>query len=368
MKATEAFLSWLDFDIDGFVSRVTERDVEKVLEKETLGYQDFLCLLSPAAQRFLERMAIRSQQLTAKHFGRAILLFVPLYLADYCQNACVYCGFRVMNRFPRKKLSLEEIQKNGEVLASKGFRHILLLTGDAPEVTPVSYLEEAMRILSPMFDSLAVEIYPMATEDYERLRLVGLDGLTIYQETYDRTVYAEVHPSGPKRDFLWRLGTPERGAQAGLRWVTIGALYGLTHPLHDAFWTAMHLMTLKKYYPEVEWGVSLPRMNPAEGGFRPRYWLSDRQFVQFLLAFRLFFPTAGITLSTRERPEMRDILIPLGVTKVSAESHTDVGGYAETQKHVPQFEVSDKRSVEEMVAVIASKGFEPVFKDWVRMV
>ncbi|URA10940.1 2-iminoacetate synthase ThiH [Thermospira aquatica] len=367
MKATEAFLPWLDFDIDGFVSRVTEKDVERVLEKEVLGYQDFLCLLSPVASRFLEKMAICSQQLTAKHFGRAILLFAPLYLADYCQNACVYCGFRVMNRFPRKKLSLEEIQRNGEILAEKGFRHILLLTGDAPAVTPVSYLEEAMSILSPMFDSLAVEVYPMTVEEYQKLRLVGLDGLTIYQETYDRKVYAEVHPSGPKRDFFWRLGTPERGAQAGLRWVTIGALYGLANPLHDAFWTAMHLMTLKKYYPEVEWGVSLPRMNPAEGDFVQKYNLPDKQFVQFLLAFRIFFPTVGITLSTRERPEMRDILIPLGVTKVSAESHTEVGGYAEHQEQVPQFEVADKRSVEEIKSVISSKGFDPVFKDWVRM-
>ncbi|MFN3660646.1 MAG: 2-iminoacetate synthase ThiH, partial [Brevinematales bacterium] len=178
-------------------------------------------------------------------------------------------------------------------------------------------------------------------------------------------VYDKVHPSGPKKDYLFRLETPERGAMAGLRWITIGALYGLSDPLHDAFWTAMHLLTLKRYYPGVEWGISLPRLNPAEGNFVPAYHLSDKRFVQFLLAFRIFFPRVGITLSTRERPAMRDMLIPLGVTKVSAESHTDVGGYIGNQHRIPQFEVADERSVEEMVLAIRSKGFEPVFKDWI---
>ncbi|NPV38040.1 2-iminoacetate synthase (ThiH) [Brevinematales bacterium NS] len=365
MKATTEFLSWLEYDIEGFVSRVTSQDVKRVLRKDSLTPEDFLCLLSPAAEGFLEEMAILSQKITAHHFGRAILLFAPLYIADYCQNQCVYCGFRAQNRFPRTKLSLEEIRKNGEVLSEKGFRHILLLTGDAPSITPVDFLEEVLSLLSPMFDSLAVEVYPLSEEEYLRLRRVGLDGLTIYQETYDREVYDEVHPAGPKKDYLWRLGTPERGALAGLRWITIGALYGLANPLHDAFWTGMHLLTLKKYYPSVEWGLSLPRMNPAEGDFVPTYHLSDKKFVQFLFAFRIFFPTAGITLSTRERPQMRDILLPLGVTKVSAESHTEVGGYAAQNHHIPQFEVADNRSVEEMIAVIRSKGFEPVFKDWV---
>ncbi|MCX7882437.1 MAG: 2-iminoacetate synthase ThiH [Brevinematales bacterium] len=365
MKATEAFLSWLTYDIESVVSRVKKEDVQRVLRKERLTPEDFLCLLSPAAEAFLEDMAILSQKITAKHFGRAILLFAPLYVSDYCQNRCVYCGFRAQNTFARTKLSLEEIRKNGEVLSSKGFRHVLLLTGDAPSITPVEFFEDMLRVLHPMFDSLALEVYPLKTDEYVRLKQVGLDGLTIYQETYERKIYDEVHPTGPKKDYLWRLETPERGAMAGLRWITIGALYGLADPLHDAFWTAMHLMTLKKYYPEVEWGVSLPRMNPAEGDFVPKYTLSDRRFVQYLLAFRIFFPTVGITLSTRERPYMRDIVIPLGVTKVSAESHTEVGGYTEKPCHIPQFEVADTRSVEEMKRVIAHKGFDPVFKDWV---
>ncbi|MFN4215957.1 MAG: 2-iminoacetate synthase ThiH [Brevinematales bacterium] len=365
MKATEAFLPWLEYDIDGFVSRVTPHDVKRVLKKDSLTPEDFLCLLSPAAESFLQDMAILAQKITSYHFGKAILLFAPLYIADYCQNQCIYCGFRAQNVFPRTKLSLEEIQKNGEVLSSKGFRHTLLLTGDAPSVTSVDFFEEALSLLQPMFDSLALEVYPLSEQDYVRLKKVGLDGLTIYQETYDRQVYDKVHPTGPKKDYLWRLETPERGARAGLRWITIGTLYGLSDPLHDAFWTAMHLLTLKRYYPTVEWGVSLPRLNPAEGDFVPTYHLSDKRFVQFLLAFRIFFPSVGITLSTRERPAMRDMLIPLGVTKISAESHTEVGGYAGNQHRIPQFEVADNRSLEEMVVVIRSKGFEPVFKDWI---
>lgn len=365
MKATEAFLSWLTYPIDKVVQQVKETDVERVLKKEALLPEDFLCLLSPVASHYLEEMARRSMELTSKHFGRAILLFAPLYLADYCQNTCLYCGFSARNHFSRKKLSMEEIQRNGEVLYQKGFRHILLLTGDAPAITPLEYLEEAIGTLSELFDSIALEVYPLDTQEYQHLRGVGLDGLTIYQETYNREIYAEVHPDGPKRDYLWRLGTPERGALAGLRWITIGALYGLASPLHDAFWTAMHLMSLRKFYPEVEWGVSLPRMNPAEGRLSSLFSFPDRQFVQFLLAFRIMFPTVSITLSTRERAQIRDILIPLGITKISAGSHTDVGGYALEEKHIPQFEIADNRNVEEMIAVIRSKGFDPVFKDWV---
>jgi 2-iminoacetate synthase len=368
MRATESFLQWLDFDIDGALASVDETAVKKALSKDVLSPFDFLALVSEAAEPFLEVMARKAMELTAQHFGRAVLLFAPLYLADYCQNQCLYCGFSARNRFPRHKLSRDEIEANGEALYQQGFRHILLLTGDSPVQTPVDYLEEAIEILSRRFESIAVEVYPLEQHDYQRLRLKGLDGLTIYQETYDRAVYDEVHPSGPKKDYLYRLQTPERGALAGLRWITLGALYGLANPIHDAFWTAMHLVSLKKFYPFVEWGVSLPRMNPAEGIFSPRYQLSDKRFVQFLLAFRIFFPTVGITLSTRERPEMRDILIPLGITKMSAGSHTEVGGYASEEKTVPQFEIADNRSVEEVVAVIRSKGFDPVFKDWVGVV
>jgi 2-iminoacetate synthase len=244
-------------------------------------------------------------------------------------------------------------------------KHILILTGESRKDTPPEYIADAVRLLRKYFPSVSIEVYPMETDEYRMLKVAGVDGLTIYQETYDRAVYSVVHPSGKKRDYDYRLDTPARGAEAGFRWVNIGALYGLAEPLKEAFMSAIHAKHLQDKYIDTEISLSLPRMNEAEGGYSAKYILDDRSYVRTILAYRLFLPRAGITLSTRERAEFRDRLIPLGITRISAGSVTKVGGYDIQSADVPQFEVSDCRSVDEVARAIADNGYEPVFQDWV---
>lgn len=351
------------FNFEQYLNTITERDIEVSLTKERKTEKDFLNLLSDKALPYLEKMAQLAHEASIQNFGRTIQLYIPLYLANYCSNDCVYCGFSRRNRIHREVLTIEEIEKNAKTIAKTNIRHILILTGESPELTPVSYLSEAVRVLKRSFSSISIEIFPMETRDYLELKAAGVDGLTVYQETYDRKVYETVHVAGRKKDYLYRLDTPERGAEAGLRWVNIGALYGLADPLKDAFLSGLHVKYLQDNYMETEFGVSFPRMNEAEGNFKSLNNLSDKKFVQFILAFRLFLPRAGITLSTRERPDFRDNLIQLGITKMSAGSVTSVGGYVESG-NTPQFEISDSRSVSEIAKVIESKGYEPVYKDW----
>lgn len=365
-----SFLSVLekyrDFDFHGYLSGVTGDDVEKSISKEKLSDHDLLNLLSPAASedRCLEAMAVKARQVTLRHFGKAVLLYIPLYLANYCSNECVYCGFSVKNRLVRSKLTMEEIEANAKKIAATGMKHILVLTGDAPKITPLSYLADAVTVLRRYFSSVSVEVYPMDTESYVELKKAGVDGLTVYQECYDRELYDRVHVSGQKKDYLYRLDAPERGAKAGLRSVNVGTLFGLGECVPEAFFAALHAKYLQDHYPGTEASISLPRMNDAEGGFKAIHPLGDREFAQYIMAYRLFLPSSGITLSTRERAGFREKMIPLGVTKFSAGSDTSVGGYIKEKQETPQFEVSDGRSVEEIKKVVSAMGYDPVFKDW----
>lgn len=355
-------------DLEGFFQGVTRDQVLATVHKagqRRLDRFDLLTLLSPTAETCLEEMARTGQALTQQYFGRTILLFAPLYISDYCSNHCTYCGFNANTAFKRTKLSLSEIETEARAIASKGIRHILVLTGEAPAKTPMSYLEETVKILTKYFSSVALEMFPMSEDDYRILCKAGADSVTVYQETYNREIYKQVHLAGKKADYEWRLGTPERGAAAGFRGVNIGPLYGLGEPRFEAFMAAMHARYMEETYPHVETAVSLPRMTHAEGGIPPQNILSDLNFVQFMLAFRLFMPRLGITVSTRESAAFRDRLVPLGVTKYSAESHTDVGGYAVQEGDTtPQFEVTDTRSVVEVCEMIERSGYQPVFKDW----
>lgn len=365
-----SFLSVLeryhDLDLDGYLSRVTDKDVEASLSKDKLNETDLLNLLSPRAaeDRALEVMAQKARQVTLHHFGKAVLLYIPLYLANYCSNECVYCGFNVKNRLVRSKLSMEEIEANAKKIAGTGMKHILILTGDAPKITPLSYLTDAVAILKKYFSSISVEVYPMDREDYFELKKSGADGVTIYQECYDRKIYDQVHIAGQKKDYEYRLNAPERAAQAGMRTVNVGTLFGLGEPVSEAFFAALHAKYLQDHYPGTEASLSLPRMNDAEGGFKALHPLGDREFVQFIMAYRLFLPSSGITLSTRERAGFREKLVPLGVTKFSAGSDTSVGGYIKEKQDTPQFEVNDTRDVEEIKKVLIRIGYDPVFKDW----
>lgn len=353
-----------DFDIGGYLDRVTDEMVHSVLKKEDLTPRDFLTLLSPAASKHLEAMARRANKITVQHFGRTISIYAPLYISNYCTNHCTYCGFSVKNKINRKQLTLEEIDIEAAEIAKTGLKHILLLTGEAKGLTEISYLAEAIGVLKKYFSSIALEVFPMDEEEYRILKEAGADSLTIYQEVYDEEIYRSVHLKGGKADYHYRLETPERGARAGLRAVNVGTLFGLGELVSEAFFSGLHAKYLMDKYLETEISLSLPRINPAEGGFVSEYTLEDRQFVQFVLAYRLFLPKVGINLSTREKEEFRDNLLRLGITKFSAGSKTSVGGYNEDNKSTEQFDTSDKRGVDEIVAMIRSQGYQVVYKDW----
>ena len=365
MNISEKIKQWLDTDIDSFIKSVKPSDIPHILAKPRLSEYDFLALLSDTARPYLEEMARKARELTIHHFGRVIQLYIPLYLSNYCSNECLYCGFRKSNQIPRRKMTLSEIESNAQKIHDMGMRNILLLTGESPRQTPIAYLEEAVRIMKKFFSSIAIEIHPLDTKDYITLARAGVDSLTVYQEVYDRDIYKQVHVSGRKRDYDYRLHTPERGAKAGFRAINIGPLFGLGEPVREGFIAGIHARMLQIAYPEIEVSLSLPRINTAEGDFQPRYTLDDVKMVQFILAYRIYMPVVGINISTRESADFRDHLIPLGTTKMSAASRTEVGGYQNSErKDIGQFELHDKRSVEEVAAVIEQHGYEAVFKDW----
>jgi 2-iminoacetate synthase len=340
-------------------------DVDKSLKKDKLSENDLLNLLSPVAAERIEEMAQLSHKKTVQYFGRTISLYIPLYISNYCSNGCTYCGFHAESKMKRSKLSLAEIEEQAIIISKTGIKHILFLTGESEKATPISYLVEVVKLLKKYFPSISIEIFPMSVEDYSTLKEAGVDGLTVYQEVYDREIYKVVHPYGRKRDYDFRIETPERGAEAGFRLVNIGALFGLGDIASEAFYTAIHAKYLDDKYPNTEIAVSLPRINSAENEFEQEYRLDDQTFVQYLTAFRLFLPRVGINISTRENAEFRDNVLPLGVTRYSAGSKTEVGGYGEQDDdNVPQFDISDTRSVDETVKMIEEKGFQVVKKDW----
>ncbi len=366
MSFLETLNKWSSFNFSGYLESISDEDILRSIRKENPSELDFINLLSDKALPHLEEMAVRARSLTIQFFGRTVQLYIPLYISNYCINACAYCGFNSVNNIGRTRLTAGEIEKNAQAISKTGIKHILMLTGEAKSMTPVSYLILAIKILKKYFASVSIEIFPMDIPDYKRLIDAGTDGLTIYQETYDSDLYSKVHLAGPKRNYEYRLGAPERGGEAHFRSINIGPLFGLGEPEREAFFCGLHAKYLFMNYPESEIGISLPRINESEGHFKALKPLSDKKFVQFLSAFRIYLPRAGITLSTRERAEFRDNLIGLGITKMSAGSDTRVGGYSgqDSPGSVPQFEISDHRNVEEIAGLIASRGYDPVFKDW----
>ena len=365
MSFYDTITKFEDFDFDAYFSQVTDRDVECSLDRDHLGWEDLLNLLSEKALEHLEPMARKANRTTIQYFGRTIQLYVPLYISNFCSNECTYCGFNRTNRISRRKLNLGEIE--GEVRAISGteMKHILVLTGEAPDVTPLEYIEDAVGVIKKRFPSVSIEVFALEEEEYRRLREAGVDGMTLYQEVYDREVYRKVHLAGRKADYRFRLDAPERAARAGLRTVSVGALLGLGEKRREAFFSGMHARYLEDNYLSTEIGLSLPRINPAEGGFQPFDMVDDKTFVQFLMAYRLFMPRSAISISTREQAEMRDHLMFLGATRLSAGSRTDVGGYTQPDDaSTAQFDISDARSVAQTIQAIRDKGLQPVFKDW----
>ncbi|MFK2825173.1 2-iminoacetate synthase ThiH [Bacillus sp. B190/17] len=346
------------------LDRVTVKDVDKVLSKTNLNENDLLVLLSPAAVERLEEMAQKAHKLTVQHFGKVISLYAPLYLTDYCVNKCAYCSFSFDNDFPRRKLTALEIDQEAKALKEMGIQHVILLTGESRIHSSVSYLAESAKILRSHAASIAIEVQPLDTNEYRQLFQAGVDGLTVYQEVYNEDIYKEIHLKGPKRNYRYRLDAPERGCEAGMRSINIGALLGMDNWRKEVFFTAMHAQYLQKKYIETDVAVSFPRIRPNLGGFEPRVLVEDKDLVQAMLAFRIFMPRAGITLSTREEAALRDHLIKLGVTKMSAASSTVVGGYANKKEDNSQFEISDTRTVDEVKTRLKQLGYQPVSKDW----
>lgn len=372
----------------------TTESVHRSLAKARFAISDFANLISPAAAEHLESMCRRSQQITRQRFGKVIRLFAPLYLSNECINNCSYCGFSRDNAILRVTLSIDDVLREARALKEQGFRNVLLVAGEHPKFVSNGYMAECIAALQMEIPSISLEVGPMETEEYRPLVGAGADGLVVYQETYDRQIYGELHTAGPKRNFDWRLETPERAYAAGFRRLGIGALFGLSDWRLEALAVAAHAEYLLRNCWKAQITVSLPRLRPCAGEFQPLTTLNDRELVQLVCAFRLMFPDVGIVLSTREPAPLRDALFPLGVTMISAGSHTEPGGYtgagkekihqtvrgrivelaagasewATTNGHATnatgQFEIADNRSPERVAERIRELGYEPVWKDW----
>jgi 2-iminoacetate synthase len=342
----------------------TFEDVRRALKSPICRFADLLALLSPAAAEFIEEMAQKAHKLTIRRFGRTIQMFAPIYMSSECTNACEYCGFNRNNQIARATLSVDEVVEEAKVLHGQGFRHILLLTGESPHHAPVEYMIRVARKLQRMFASISIEVYPLATDDYRRLIQNSVDGLTVFQETYNLKQYAKFHPSGPKHNYRWRLETPDRGGQAGFRRLNIGALLGLCDWRIEGAFVGLHAAYLVHRYWKSSVSISFPRLRPAASGFQPPFFVNDAHMVQLICALRLWLPDTGLVLSTREPAAFRDNLLPLGVTQMSAGSKTAPGGYATRENVEEQFEICDHRSPKEVSEMIAAHGYEPVWKDW----
>lgn len=350
-------------DLQSRISAFTEADVEGVLAKPKLTVDDFPILVSPAAALFLEAMAQKARRITRLRFGKVMNLYAPLYISNACVNACAYCGFNITHNIHRQTLSLEEVWTEARALHHQSMRHILLVSGESPEDVPISMLETIGKRLSRIFASVAIEVYPLSVGDYQRLAHAGIVGIALYQETYIRSIYEDSH-KGPKADFDCRLDSLERAAAAGFRELGLGTLLGLSDFRLDTTLLAQHAHYLMKKFWRTRISISFPRIREAEGHFKPDVNVTDQELAQIIFAFRLVFPDADLVLSTREPAEFRDGMAELGITRMSAGSKTNPGGYALDDGSLKQFKVSDDRSPSEIADMLKTHDLEPVWKDF----
>ena len=359
--------------------------VDALPAKRSPLMERFASMLEVKSPAQLEAMARESRQITRRNFGRTMRLFAPLYVSNECVNNCKYCGFSRDNPILRVTLSIDDVIKEARHLVAQGFRNILLVAGEHPRFVSEGYLEECIRALREWVPTLAIEVGPMETPEYARME-AGCEGLVVYQETYDRNLYEEMHTAGPKKDFDWRLACPERGYNGGFRRIGIGALFGLSDWRVEALRLAAHLEHLYKHCWKAQFTVAFPRLRPAAGGFKPKTDFPDWALLQTICAFRITFPEVGVVMSTREPARLRDAMAALGVTVMSAGSHTEPGGYtgagtddlhltvkgrrvdkeslASDDKAEGQFGIADERSPAEVAAVLRKQGLDPVWKDW----
>jgi 2-iminoacetate synthase len=364
MRTFYQIASSLDWDLlRKEIYRKTSADVEAALTGQRLDVESFQALISPAAEPYLEQMAQLSRQITQKRFGKTIRLYIPLYLSNECLNHCIYCGFNHDNKIRRIILNEAQILAEMQVIKAMGYEHILLLTGESPQRAGVDYIEHAIHLAQPLFKQISIEVQPLETEEYRRLVRAGLYGVYIYQETYHPKRYGYYHPAGKKNSYRFRIETPDRLGLAQVHKIGLGALLGLEDWRVEAVFMAHHLRYLQKKYWQSRYSISFPRIRPHEGVFEPDFAVSDRQFAQMIWAFRIFDPDVEMSLTTRESPNFRNHMIPLGITSVSAGSRTEPGGYTQ-QNELEQFAPNDNRSPAEILQTIHQCGYEAVWKDW----
>jgi len=342
----------------------TSHDVEVALSKRKCNLEDMMALLSPAAEVYLEQFASKSKNLTVQRFGKTIQLFAPMYLSNECLNVCTYCGFSFGNKIPRKTLSEKEMQTEFEFLKAGKFEHLLLVTGeDAVHANP-RYISNSISLAKKYFADVSIEVQPLNEVEYSMFKESGCDSVLVYQETYNPETYKLYHLKGKKANYSYRLDTPDRIGKAGMNKIGLGVLLGLDDWRTDAFFLALHLNYLEKTYWQTRYSISFPRLRPAEGVASVKYPVSDKEFVQLLCAFRIFDNEVEVSLSTREPEYMRNHLINIGVTTMSAGSKTNPGGYAASPETLEQFEISDSRTPEQILELIQQQGYEPVWKNW----
>ena len=354
-------------------SKYTAKDVKRALDSDRCTIEDFKALLSPAAEPFLEQMAIKAQKETSKHFGNTVYLFTPLYIANYCENYCVYCGFNCYNKIKRLKLDFDQIEHEMKVISDSGMEEILILTGESPTKSDVKYIGEACKIARKYFKMVGIEIYPVNVEDYRYLHECGVDYVTVFQETYDSDKYETLHLMGNKRIWPYRFDAQERALMGGMRGVAFSALLGLSDFRKDALASALHVYYLQRKYPHAEMSLSCPRLRPIINNdtINPLD-VGEKQLCQIICAYRIFLPFCGITVSSRETAEFRNGIVKIAATKVSAGVSTGIGdheekytGKQEEESGDEQFEICDGRSLNSMYSDITAEGLQPVFNDYV---
>lgn len=349
----------------------TEEDVKIALEKEILTPRDFQSLLSPVAEKFLEEIAQRARIETRKHFGNSIYMFTPLYISNYCENYCVYCGFNSHNKINRSKLNMEQIEKELKVISKTGLKEVLILTGESRKHSNIEYIGEACKLATKYFNVVGVEIYPLNVDEYSYLNSCGVDYVTVFQETYNSDKYETVHLAGHKRIFPYRLNAQERALMGGMRGVGFAALLGLDDFRKDAFATGYHAYLLQQKYPHAEIAISCPRLRPIINNekINPKD-VHETQLLQIICAYRIFLPFSNITISTRESAKFRDNVIKIAATKISAGVSTGIGSHSdevEESRGDEQFEISDSRTVDEVFYSIKNKGLQPVMSDYINL-
>ena len=367
-KVRSAMLSY-DYE------KYTPQDVERALSHESCSVEDFKALLSPAAAPFLEKMARKAEEITKNHFGNTVYIFTPIYIANYCQNYCVYCGFNCYNNIKRKKLSFEEVEQEMKVIADTGMEEILILTGESRKYSDVNYIGEAVKIAKKYFRNIGIEIYPVNTDEYKYLHECGVDYVTVFQETYNPDKYETLHLMGHKRVWPYRFDAQERAIMGGMRGAGFSALLGLDNFRHDALATALHVYYINRKYPHAELSLSCPRLRPIVNNdkINPKD-VGERELCQVLCAYRIFLPFAGITVSSRESAEFRNGITKICATKVSAGVSTGIGDHEEKYDGKEcgdddagdeQFEINDGRSFDKMYKDMENGGLQPVLNDYI---